>query len=159
MRRGWRFLLYRYGPGDIYAKSLVTPAPEAPLIRDEEQKVPGDWSPDGRFLAYSIDRTESRTDIFVPPVAREGAPIPTARTEFSEDLPRFSPDGRFIVYESDETGQMEVYAQPFPPTGAKWQVSGNGGMDPAWRGRELFFSDRNRMLIAVPVTTKRINIF
>ena len=146
------FLSYRDGPGDIYVKSLVTPAPEEPLIKDEEQKAPGDWSPDGRFLAYSIDRTDSRTDIWVLPVAPKGAPIPIARTPFNEDSPRFSPDGRFIAYESDETGQMEIYVQPFPPTGGKWQVSVNGGMDPVWRGRELLLSDRDRMLIAVPVT-------
>ena len=121
---------YRDGPGDIYVKSLAAAAPEEPLIADEDQKVPSDWSADGRFLAYLTDRTDSRTDVWVLPVAPKGAPIPVARTPFDEQRPRFSPDGRFIAYESDETGRMEVFVQPFPPTGRKWQVSVNGGMEP-----------------------------
>jgi hypothetical protein len=48
---------------------------------------------------------------------------------------------------------MEVYVQPFPPTSQKWQVSVTGGMEPAWRDGELLFSDSNRMLVTVPVTT------
>jgi Tol biopolymer transport system component len=146
------FMSYRDGPGDIYTKSLAMSAPEDPLIVDEEQKVPSDWSADGRFLAYFTDRTDSRTDVWVLPVAPKGAPISVARTPSEEQRPSFSPDGRFIAYESDETGQPEVYLQPFPPTGRKWQVSTNGRMEPKWRNQELVFSDRDRTLIAVPVT-------
>ena len=147
------FMSYRDGPGDIYVKSLSAAAPEEPLIADKDQKVPADWSADGRFLAYHTDGTDSRTDVWVLPVAPKGAPIPVARTPFEERRPRFSPDGRFIAYESDETGQPEVFVQPFPPTGRKWQVSVNGGMEPKWRDRELLFTDRDRMITTVPVTT------
>ena len=38
--------------------------------------------------------------------------------------------------------------QPFPPTGAKWQVSVNGGDEPTWGGNELFYIDRAAMLVA-----------
>jgi hypothetical protein len=39
------------------------------------------------------------------------------------------------------TGAREVWVQPFPATGAKWQVSTEGGSEPQWRddGRELFY--------------------
>jgi Tol biopolymer transport system component len=147
------FMSYRDGPGDIYVKSLEKAAPEEALMTSEAQKVPSDWSADGRFLAYWTDRTDSRGDVWVLPIAPKGEPIPIAETQFSETTPRFSPDGRFIAYQSDETGQMEVFVQPFPPTGAKWQVSVNGGMDAVWSAKELMFSDRNRMLNAVPVST------
>jgi Tol biopolymer transport system component len=43
------FMSYRDGPGDIYVKSLAGTAPEEPLIADEDQKWPSDWSHDGRF--------------------------------------------------------------------------------------------------------------
>ena len=59
------FMSYRDGPGDIYVKSLAAAAPEEPLVADEDQKVPTDWSADGRFLAYSTDRTDSRGDVWV----------------------------------------------------------------------------------------------
>ncbi|HKO54958.1 MAG TPA: hypothetical protein VJ276_03710, partial [Thermoanaerobaculia bacterium] len=67
---------------------------------------------------------------------------------------QFSPDGRFIAYASDESGRPEVYVQPFPPTGAKWQVSGSGGEQPRWRrdGKELFFVAPDKKLMAAAVT-------
>jgi Tol biopolymer transport system component len=47
-----------------------------------------------------------------------------------------------VAYTSSETGRNEVYVAPFPRTGAKWQVSQNGGTLPRWRrdGAELFFA-------------------
>src|SRR6185436_11416377 len=35
----------------------------------------------------------------------------------------------------------EVYLQPYPATGERWQVSTAGGTEPEWRGdsKELFF--------------------
>jgi hypothetical protein len=46
--------------------------------------------------------------------------------------------------------------QPFPPTGAKVQVSINGGESPRWRGdsRELFFVDRDRNILASAMTPR-----
>ena len=35
----------------------------------------------------------------------------------------FSPDGRWVAYGSNETGGYEIYVQPFPSTGAKYQVA------------------------------------
>ena len=57
-----------------------------------------------------------------------------------------------MAYTSDETGAPEVYVQPFPATGAKWQVSTGGGSDPQWRrdGRELFYVAVDGKLMAAP---------
>lgn len=59
-----------------------------------------------------------------------------------------------MAYTSDETATPEVYVQPFPATGAKWQVTTNGGSEARWRrdGRELFYVAADGMLMAVPVT-------
>ena len=45
--------------------------------------------------------------------------------------------------------------QSFPPTGAKYQISTNGGTHPYWRadGRELFYIAQDGKLMAVPVKT------
>jgi eukaryotic-like serine/threonine-protein kinase len=50
----------------------------------------------------------------------------------------------------------EVYVQPFPPTGAKWQVSRGGGGEPSWGhdGRELFYLSPDGRILAVAVGTK-----
>jgi hypothetical protein len=46
---------------------------------------------------------------------------------------------------SSETGRPEVFVAPFPWTGAKWQVSNQGGgsANPRWRadGKELYYFD------------------
>ena len=65
---------------------------------------------------------------------------------------RLSPDGSWLAFESDETGQREVYLQPFPGPGARVRVSASGGSMPAWSrsGRELFYWGRTE-LIAVDV--------
>ncbi len=57
---------------------------------------------------------------------------------------------RWIAYTSNESGRAEIYVRPFlvsGPSGApalgegKWQVSKDGGNDPAWRadGKEIIF--------------------
>jgi serine/threonine-protein kinase len=65
---------------------------------------------------------------------------------------RLSPDDSWLAFESDETGQRNVYLQPFPGPGAKVRVSASGGRMPAWsrNGKELFYWERAG-LIAVDV--------
>ena len=57
----------------------------------------------------------------------------------------FSPDGRWVAYASREgRASSAVYVQPFPPTGAKYQISKNAddGHHPVWSpdGAELLFT-------------------
>ena len=103
------------------------------------------------FLAYQIVGDASRQDIWVLPLGGTREPIPLARTASMEVTPRFAPDSRWIAYVSDETGKSEVYVQPFPPTGGKWQVSTGGGTEPVWSGHELFYIRPGGMLVAVDV--------
>ena len=58
-----------------------------------------------------------------------------------------------VAYVSNESGQNQVYVQPVPATGAKWQVSTAGGGGPEWRrdGTELFYQAPSGTLMAVPV--------
>ena len=56
---------------------------------------------------------------------------------------------------SDETGRAEVYVRSFPdPTVFKEQVSTAGGVQPVWgrSGRELYFVNEDREMVAVEVT-------
>ena len=61
------------------------------------------WSPDGRFLAFSANRNEDAdyepwlSDIFVVP-AEGGELKKLTRTEGPATAPRWTPDGKFIVY-------------------------------------------------------------
>jgi Tol biopolymer transport system component len=120
--------------------------------------VPGgeaviDWSRD-RLLAVTVGGA-TRSDLwFAPaPAGSQQKPVPFVQTEFDERDGKLSPDGRFVVYSSNETGQYEIYVQPAPPTGAKWQISTAGGSQPRWRrdGKELFYLSGDRKLMAVEV--------
>src|SRR5262249_34950613 len=98
------------------------------------------WSSDGRMILFNVPAAATRGDIWWMSLA-DRKPQPYLATEFHESNARFSPDGKWIAYQSNETGPSEIYIAPFPPTGAKWQVSTAGGVVPRWRadGKELYF--------------------
>ena len=81
------------------------------------------------------------TDLWVFPLDRSQKPFPYISGPGDQIEAQFSPDGHFVAYQSNESGNPEVYVAAFPWTGAKWQVSTNGGGSPRWSrdGRELFF--------------------
>ena len=64
------------------------------------------------------------------------------------------PNGRWIAYDSTESGRREIWVQPFPATGSKWQVSTTGGFSPRWRrdGNELFYVATDGRMMAVPIS-------
>ncbi len=66
-----------------------------------------------------------------------------------------SPDGRWLAYISDESGQSEIYVQPFPEAGQKVLISTGGGIEPMWSpdGRELFYRTVDQMM-AVAIETE-----
>jgi serine/threonine-protein kinase len=55
--------------------------------------------------------------------------------------PVFSPDGKWIAYSSLETGQNQVFVEPMPLTGARYQISKEAGHHPMWTpdGREIVY--------------------
>ena len=55
----------------------------------------------------------------------------------------FSPDARWLAY-MDSTEYPRVFVQPFPPTGALYQLSPDGGRAAVWSrdGRGLFYPRR-----------------
>ena len=59
----------------------------------------------------------------------------------SKQRASFSPDGRWIAYSSYESARPEIYVQPFPTTGAKYQITTTGGTSPVWSpdGQQLFY--------------------
>src|SRR5262249_4097841 len=111
------------------------------------------WSPDGRYLLYATlqNANVETSDIWVLPLFGDRKPYPFAKTPFQEFRSQFSPDGRWVAYVSNESGRLEVYVAPFPPTGAKTLVSNAGGTDPRWHpdGKELYYrTDSNKLMAA-----------
>ena len=110
---------------------------------------------DGRYIAFMrLDpKTDTNWDIWALPMFGDRKPFPVISTKFIDATPAFSPDGKWLAYQNNESGRMEVYVQPFPTGGGRWQVSTAGGSRPAWRkdGKELFFQSTDQEMMAVDV--------
>jgi eukaryotic-like serine/threonine-protein kinase len=82
-------LLYQYGDG-------------SPTLSD--------WSHDGRFIIYSLNR-----DLWALPVGpgtgADRKPIPLIQSPDNKNGAYLSPDGRWLAYVSNESGSPEVYIQ------------------------------------------------
>jgi hypothetical protein len=148
------FASLRDGPPNIYRLDVEAPGSERLVLASPAPKIPSDWSADGTRLVYSVLNRDTGWDIGVVPAAG-GEPTLHVRGPADERNGRLSPDGRWLAYASNETGQWEVYVQPFPGAGAKWQVSRGGATQPRWRrdGRELYYLGQDGRLTAVAVST------
>ncbi len=125
------------------------------LVRTPQAKQASDWSPDGRHLLYRTVTTDPAVDMDVWTVPLDGdrTPVALVRTPFEERDAQFSPDGTWVAYQSNESGQYEVYMQPFGRSGERLRISSRGGVQARWRadGRELFYLTLNGELTAVPL--------
>jgi Tol biopolymer transport system component len=149
----------RKGAFELYQKPASGPGTETLLFSPNAgNKVPMDWSADGRFLLYRITDVKTGFDLFALPLDGDRKqPIPIAQTNFEENDGQFSPDGKWAAYQSNESGHMEIYVQAFPNPGEKPQISTMGGTQPRWRqdGRELFYIGLDGRLMAVPIQWPR----
>ncbi len=135
---------------NLYWKLADGSGPDELLLERENEAVPMSWSPDGRYLAFYENGPPETQGIYVLSMEDRTAE-PFLVTADQERSPMFSPDGRFIAYTSDESGQTEVYVEPFPRTGGKWKISLDGGVGPLWSrsGQELFYLNGGSQMIAV----------
>jgi serine/threonine-protein kinase len=121
-----------------------------------EGHIPDSFSPDGQHLSFTaiqggvasvwvLSLRDRKTTLF--------AEAPSTRAEASV----FSPDGRWLAYcvpTEPATGQPEIYVQPFPANGAKYQVA--SGFEPVWSsgGKQLFFVVRTSVWAVVNVSAQ-----
>jgi serine/threonine protein kinase/Tol biopolymer transport system component len=134
---------------DLYLKNSDGAQEEKVFVHDDLQKIPSDWSRDGKYILYTrgadlwfVTFPEIKTTLFLKAVSilRNG---------------QLSPDGKWVAYASNETGKWEIYVTSFPEPRGKWQVSTGGGEQPRWRGdgKELFYLSSDGKMMAAPVTT------
>jgi Tol biopolymer transport system component len=108
--------------------------------------VPQSWSPDGQHLLFDV--VKGSTVQLSVLTAKDGTvtPFPDAMSSVSTPSGAvFSPDGRWVAYAGNRQGRAAtvLFVQPFPPTGAKYQVSkGEAGHHVTWSadGRTLYYS-------------------
>lgn len=135
------------GPSNIFWQLADGSGGLERLTTSEHDQISTSWSPDGQALAFVQLSPNKPAEIWVVRMGDRKAQ-PFVQTRFNEGAPRFSPDGRWLAYDSDESGRYEVYVQPYPGPGGKWQISTEGGMEPVWNpnGRELFYRSGDKMM-------------
>ncbi len=118
-------------------------AAESLLASDESPA--GDYgtavTPDGRTLIFSRNFGAGHLEIWELPLDGERTPTPVLEGEFSRGNAETTPDGNWLAYRSSESGEEQIYLQPYPGPGSLVPVSIGGGrgllMSPS--GSELFY--------------------
>jgi len=151
-------MLLRKPAGGAGAEQTVYAMADAEAVKSGVFQIePVDRSPDGRYLLVEFTTGQTNNDLYYLDLhAAKPEPVPFAVTSFSEQSARFSADGRWVAYTANESGKNQIYVQPFPATGAKWQVSIDGGDSPRWRpdGREIYFVDPREAIAAAAVNAR-----
>jgi serine/threonine protein kinase len=143
----------RKGIFNLYWKLASGAGADELLLESDQPKAAYDWSSDGRFLLFRSIDPQTGFDLWVLPLSGDKKPFLFLKTPFDVSNGQFSPDGKWIVYESNESGRFEIYVQPFPGAGGKFQISNNGGAQPRWNknGKEIFYVSLDSKMMAAPV--------
>jgi serine/threonine-protein kinase len=115
--------------------------------------IPSSLSPDGNRLVGW--RSTAGTGDLMLITLNDRRVQPLVATRFIDRNGAVSPDGRWLAYDSNPSGETQVYVRPFPDVaGGQWQISTDGGSQPAWGrdGQELFYVARDGGLRSVRVS-------
>jgi len=154
--------------GNVYSVPADGSGPALRVATSEDNQVLTGISPDRRALYTKAITPATHWEIMMLPVDGPGEATPLVTGPFRRGSGDISPDGRWLAYRSDETGEFEIYVQPFPGPGARVPVSIGGGDEPVWSAdsRELFYVGPEDMMMAatvsgttVPQVTERRALF
>jgi serine/threonine-protein kinase len=118
------------------------------LTTSTNVQYPTSFHPNGRVLAFMELGASGSTDVMTLPIEgdeksgwKPGTPTPFLKAPYIESSAMFSPDGRWIAYLSNEGGRNDVFVQPYPGPGGKYQISTAAADDPTWSrtAQEFFF--------------------
>jgi serine/threonine-protein kinase len=118
--------------------------------------IPESWSPSGDTLLFSAVK-EARSSLWMLTL-RDGrlAPFGDVRGNRVPADAVFSPDGQWVAYQMSEVAEAEgiTYVEPFPPSGAKYQIGRGGRAVWSRDGRELLLIPAPGRLLSVTVKTQ-----
>jgi len=161
---GERIIYRAPGSGDLWWTAADGSGAPEPLFEDPGSDEAGtSVSPDGRTLVFSriLDPPQNlHREVWQLPLEGARTPAPLLSGEFAYANSEISPDGRWLAYTSNESGQFEVYIQPYPGPGAKTPVSIGGGGELVWApdGRELYYRVGTRMMVASVQTQPTLRV-
>jgi len=143
------------GYRNLYWKPADGSGDDERLTNSDNLQSAASFSPDGKWLAFWETDPATSTDIWLLPLSGDRKPQVFLKTRFAEYNPQFSPDGQWLAYVSNESGREEIYVRRFPDSGAKWQISTDGGYAPVWSRdkQELFYRSSDKTMV-VDVRTR-----
>ena len=121
-------------------------APQPILVTEDGSDFVTGISPDGQRVAFARLLDDPGTasvhrEIWEVAIDANSDATPLLHGQYSRGNAEYSPDGRWLAYRSDESGQLEIYVEPYPGPGPKTPVSIGGGDGVVWSadGSELFY--------------------
>jgi serine/threonine-protein kinase len=119
------------------------------LTKPEQGAIhrPESWHPYGKLLSYlsspSSGSVSNLGNVWTLTVDGDRTAKRLVEGSQNERYSVFSPDGKWFVYAVNAgPTDWNVFVQPYPPTGSKYQISTEGGRDPLWSpdGKQLFYN-------------------
>jgi eukaryotic-like serine/threonine-protein kinase len=104
----------------------------------------------GGHAAVMVNDPATSADIWLFNLDNQSDMRPFKQTVAAERQGSLSPDGRWMAYTSNESGRPEVYVEPVPGPGGRWQISTAGGEQPRWvrNGKEIVYRNGTKMMSA-----------
>jgi serine/threonine-protein kinase len=139
------------GDTGIHWKRVDSGEPAELLAEVGASPMPTWWSADGSTLLVDVV-DEGSWSIYQVSTDAQPRLEPFLSTGFNEWGAVLDPRGDWVAYTSDEPGRFEVFVEPYPRTGRRWQVSTDGGEEPYWAmdGGVLYYRSGTR-LMSVPI--------
>ena len=121
----------------------------------DEQMLEGLVTPDGETLIFRSTSSKHVHDLWYRKLRGDTTRKSIVNSPTFEYAPRLSPDGKWLAYTSTQDGPLQVYVQPFPPTGARYQVTDVRGTTPIWSpdGRRIYYFNDGKLYAATVRTT------
>jgi eukaryotic-like serine/threonine-protein kinase len=110
-------------------------------------RAPEGMTADGKQLAFITRTDKGDYGVSLLDIGSKAITMLADRPGSDQHSSRLSPDGRWIAYASTETGRQEVWVEPLPQTGQRYQMTRNGGRHPLWSpdGSAIFFDQDGQM--------------
>jgi Tol biopolymer transport system component len=148
------YVTQQKGNRDIFARSASGLGKVEELLNSPEPETLEDWSPDSRYIIYSVGANTNT--LYALPLFGDRKPFKVVESEFNKAKAHLSADGHWLALEAIENGKSQIFVVSFPQADQKRQISTAGGVQPQWRpdGMGLFFLSPDGKMMSVDVISE-----